>query len=133
LVRSTFPHFDRSVAQFPCGNVRYYKIIILDTRKFVRRSLQTNKKEKVMQKCLFNHVVHLNFRAGSTFPVLVCTIPSSMDRTSQCNKVNAVKLYASYRLNLLSLQGQRCVSSSSLDVTCTSMRKISLSRDILNI
>ena len=30
-------------------------------------------------------VVHLNFRAGSTFPVQVCTVPSSTDRTSRCN------------------------------------------------
>ena len=29
-------------------------------------------------------IVHLNFRAGSTFPVLVCTFPSSMYRTSRC-------------------------------------------------
>ena len=43
--------------------------------------------------------VHLNFRAGSTFPFPVCTVPSSMDRTSRCNKVDAVRLYASYRLN----------------------------------
>ena len=41
-------------------------------------------------------VVHLNFRAGSTFPVPVSTVPSSMDRTSRCNKVDAVRLYASY-------------------------------------
>ena len=54
-------------------------------------------------------VVHLNFRAGSTFPVPVCTVPSSMDRTSRCNKVDALRLYASYRLNLLLLKGQRCV------------------------
>ena len=27
-------------------------------------------------------VVHLNFRAGSTFPVPVYTVASSMDRTS---------------------------------------------------
>ena len=46
-------------------------------------------------------VVHLNFRAGSTFPFPVCTVPSSIDRTSLCNKVDAVRLYASYRLNLL--------------------------------
>ena len=49
--------------------------------------------------------VHLNFRAGSTFPVPVCTVPSSMDRTSRC-KVDAVRLYALYRLNLLLLKGQ---------------------------
>ena len=54
-------------------------------------------------------IVNLNFRAGSTFPVPVCTVPSSMDRTSRCNKVDAVRLYASYRLNLLLLKGQRCV------------------------
>ena len=53
-------------------------------------------------------VVHLNFQAGSTFPVPVCTVPSSMDRPSRCNKVDAVRLYASYRLNLLLLKGQRC-------------------------
>ena len=50
-------------------------------------------------------VVHLNFRAGSIFPVPVCTVHSSIDRTSRCNKVEAVRLYASYRLNLLLLAG----------------------------
>ena len=55
-------------------------------------------------------VVHLNFRAGSTFPVPVCTVTSSMDRTSRCNKMDAVRLYASYRMHLLLLKGQRCVS-----------------------
>ena len=54
-------------------------------------------------------VVHLNFRAGSIFPVPVCIVPSSMDRTSLCNKVDAVRLYASYRLNLLLPKGQICV------------------------
>ena len=54
-------------------------------------------------------VVHLNFRAGSTFPVPVCTVRRSMDRTSLCNKVDAVRLYASYRLNLLLPKGQICV------------------------
>jgi len=33
----------------------------------------------------------------------------SMDRTSRCNKVDAVRLYASHRLNLLLLRGQICV------------------------
>ena len=54
-------------------------------------------------------VVRLNIRAGSPFPVPVCTVPSSMDKTSRCNKVDAVRLYASHRLNLLLLKGQRCV------------------------
>ena len=63
-------------------------------------------------------VVHLNFRAGSTFPVLVCTAPSSMDSTSPCNKVDAVRLYASFRLNLLLLKGQRCVMYSIKTLPC---------------
>ena len=54
--------------------------------------------------------VDLDFRAGSTFPVPICTVPSSMNRTSQCNKVDAVRLDASYMLNLLLLKNQRCVS-----------------------
>ena len=57
--------------------------------------------------------VHLNFRAGLTFPVPVCTVPSSMDSTSRCNKVYTVRLYASYRLSLLLLKGQRCVFNTN--------------------
>jgi len=57
--------------------------------------------------CTRAAVVHLNFQAGSTFPVPVYTVPSSLDRTSRCNKVDAVRLYALYRLNLLLLKGQR--------------------------
>ena len=49
-------------------------------------------------------VVHLNFRTGWTFPVPVCTVSSSKDRTSRWNKVDAVRLYALYRLNLLFLK-----------------------------
>ena len=37
-------------------------------------------------------IVHLNFRPRSTIPVTVCTVPSSLDRTSRCNKVDAVCL-----------------------------------------
>ena len=64
--------------------------------------------DKILRKWIFNinilphpraAVVHLNFRAGSTFPVPVYTVSNSMDRTSRCNKVDAVRLYASYRLN----------------------------------
>ena len=36
-------------------------------------------------------VVQLNFRAGTTFPVPVCTVPCSIDRTSRYNKVDAVR------------------------------------------
>ena len=50
-------------------------------------------------------VVHFNFRAGSTFPVPVCTVPhghwvnkaDNQQDYSRCNKVDAVRLYASYR------------------------------------
>ena len=63
---------------------------------------------------LFNSraaVVHLNIQARSTFPVPVFTVPSSMERTSsRCNKVDAVKLYTSFRLNLHLLKGQICVN-----------------------
>ena len=62
-------------------------------------------------------VVHLDFRAGSSFPVPVCTKPSSMDRTSRCNKVDTVRLDALYRLNLLLLKGQRCVPNSFRKLT----------------
>ena len=61
-------------------------------------------------RCTRAAVVYLNFRVGSTFPVTVCTVPNSVDRTSRCNKVDAVRLYASYRLNLLLLKGQRHVN-----------------------
>ena len=30
---------------------------------------------------LYTGIVHMNFRAGSTFPVPVCTVPSSMEWT----------------------------------------------------
>jgi len=68
------------------------------------------------------NVVHLNFRAGSTFPVTVCTVPSSMDRTSRCNKVDAVKLYASYWLNLLFPKGQICVEGGWGNITLGSAK-----------
>ena len=67
-------------------------------------------------------VVHLNFRAGSTFPVPVCTLPGSMDRTSRCNKVDAVRLYASNRLNLLLLKGQRWVRNPDVVSISTLMQ-----------
>ena len=65
--------------------------------------------------CRRADVVHLNLLAGSTFPIPVCTVPSSMDRTSRCNKVDAVRLYASNRLNLILLEGQGCVASLYLE------------------
>ena len=62
-------------------------------------------------------VVHLNFRAMSTVPVPVFTVPSSMNRTSRCNKVDAVRLFASYRLNLLLLKGQRTEKQTEKNFT----------------
>ena len=50
-------------------------------------------------------IVHFNFRAGPTFPVPVCTVPHGhwvyKADTSRCNKFDAVRLYALFRLNLL--------------------------------
>ena len=57
-------------------------------------------------------VVHLNFRAGSTFPVPVCTVSPGLSVNKQTlnmtSKVDVVRLYASYGFNLLLLKGQRC-------------------------
>ena len=58
-------------------------------------------------------VVHLKFRSESTFPVPFCIVPSSMDKTKRCNKVDAIRLYASYRFSLLLLKGKRCVWSTT--------------------
>ena len=46
-------------------------------------------------------------RVNLSGPSLYCI--KLLDRTSWCNKVDAVRLYASYRLNLLWLQGQICM------------------------
>ena len=53
-----------------------------------------------------SRIVHLNFRAGTTFPVPVCTVPHGLwvnkadnqQLTSRFNKVDAVRLFASYSL-----------------------------------
>ena len=42
---------------------------------------------------------------GQPFRSQFCTVPSSMDWTSRCNKIDAVRLYASHRLSLLLLKG----------------------------
>ena len=62
--------------------------------------------------------IHLNFRAGSTFPVPVCTVHSSMDRTTRFNKVvDTVRLYLGWmylesdRLLLIFLPACRCTKS----------------------
>ena len=58
-------------------------------------------------------VVHLNFRAGSTFPVPVCTV-SPGHRVNKANSqyglASATRLTRSdFKLNLLLLKGQRSV------------------------
>ena len=63
--------------------------------------------------------------AGSTCSVPVCTVPSFMDRTSRCNKVDTVRMYASYRLNLLLLNGQRCVKRS-IQIYCIKINELTL-------
>ena len=68
-------------------------------------------------------VVHLNFRAGSTFPILVCTLPTSMDRSSRCNKVDAVRL--SYMLNL-HLRGRGAWRFSPVKLAFILLDKLSL-------
>ena len=62
-------------------------------------------------------VVHLNFRAGSTFPVSVCTVsPGLIKQTLNIGLAGATRLtrsdfmlHASYGLNLLLPKGQSCV------------------------
>ena len=68
-------------------------------------------RNKLLEFNTFSAVVQLHFLNGSTFPVPVCTVPRSMNRISQWNKVDAVRLYASYMLNLLLLKKQRCMNS----------------------
>ena len=89
----------------------YYMVYIVYILQLDKRLKST----VVNRPCTWAAVVHLNFRAGSTFPVLVCTVPSSMDRTSRSNKVDVVRLYASYRLNLLLPKGQISVCSISVN------------------
>ena len=50
-------------------------------------------------------VIHLNFRAGSTFPVPVCTvspghwdIQQTLNRTSRCDKVDTVSLEVEFTI-----------------------------------
>ena len=91
-----------------------YKDIGIIKPKFVAKiqfhPTYTNTVLWTQRKTLLNFLrtraagVHLNFRAGSTFPVPVCTLPpgrgqnswsSSVYKTSWCNKVDAVRLYTS--------------------------------------
>ena len=90
-------------------NISIYKILYKSNRfKQIIFSKYANNLKTIISRAA---VVHLNFRAGSTFPVPVCTVPSSMDRSSRCNKVDDVRLYAPNRFNLLLLKGQMCVIS----------------------
>ena len=86
----------------------------VSTRSRIQNKTKRNINKPISSLLSRAAVVHLNFRAGSTFLVPVCTLPSSMERTSRCNKVDAVRLYASYRLNSLLPKGQRCVLFRSI-------------------
>ena len=57
-------------------------------------------------------VVHLISKLGLPFWSQCVLFLYSTDRTSWCNKLDAVRLYASYRLNLLLLKGQIFVNRS---------------------
>ena len=63
--------------------------------------------------CTGSRIVHLNFRAGSTFPVPGCTVsPGHWVKKSRhlIGQAVATRLTRSdFRLNLLLLKGQRCV------------------------
>ena len=65
-------------------------------------------------------IVRFNFRAGSNFPVPVCTVlhgnwvkKADNQQDYPVQQDCAVRLYASYRLNLLLLKRQRCVCMSA--------------------
>ena len=88
-------------------NYKLFKFFILPN--LIMYNTRKNKQTKCRSLQITGSVVHLNFRAGSIFSLPVCTVPSSMDRTSRGNKVDAVRLYASHKLNLLLLKGHRCV------------------------
>ena len=60
-------------------------------------------------------------------------IKQTINRTSRCNKVDAVRLYASYRLNLLLLKGQRCMIGLTLDTLFRLLGTISLMKTIIKI
>ena len=93
-------------------------ICVMVIRLHIRNSKYFSSQKGVSEISLIFCItpLYLNFRAGSTFPATVCTVPSSMDRTSRCSKVNAVRLYASYRLNWLLLKGQRCVTCKNREL-----------------
>ena len=61
--------------------------------------------------------VHLNFRAGSTFPVPVCTVsPGHWVTQTQFAHAGATKLTRSdFRMNSLLLKGRGCVQHWKTD------------------
>ena len=65
-----------------------------------------NRRRLRMKKGFSGSRSTFEFPSQVNLPIPVCTVPSTMNRTSRCNKVDKVRLYASYRLNLLLLKGQ---------------------------
>ena len=84
---------------FDCSKI-YIKIATLNLKNIFHSFFSSFLQTFISQS--FSEPVNLSG------PSLYCTYPSSMDRTSRCNKVDAIRLYASYWLNLLLLKGQRC-------------------------
>ena len=80
--------------------------------KYIFEHIKCVFKPKKTWKILYIHIkinrIHI-YTHTYNFPVPVCTVPSSIDRTSRCNKVDAFRHYASYRLNLLLPKGQICM------------------------
>ena len=77
---------------------------------------------KILQKLIWYAraaIVHLNFRAGSTFPVSVCTVSPGhwvIKADTQFGLGGATRLMRSdFRLNLLLLKGERCLTGSRLN------------------
>ena len=61
--------------------------------------------------------VHLNFPAGSTFPVPVCTVSTGhwVNKADSIGLAGATRLTRSdFRLNLLLLKGQVCVNEEEI-------------------
>ena len=87
-----------------------------------------------LKKCITIYpftLIYFRHSTGScsTFEFTSWVNLSGPNRTSWCNKVDAVRLYASYRLNLRLPKGQRCVTGQmsgtvSFTKCCVNLRKL---------
>ena len=70
-------------------------------------------------------IVHLNCRAGSTFPVRVFTVSPGHWVNNAIGMAGATRLtWSHFRLNLLLLKGRRCVKcqTNNKSVTCKEIK-----------